>query len=316
MFCVIDNATGELVRVVDGTNEVVATVTSGLDNFAFDANDRVFVSSAADGFVKRINADGSITTLQEGGMVRPGGISVGGDTVWAADVFAIRGFDRTTGEQTVYQHGIFGISEQGTSFNLSVDGDNLILASYFDNEVRVWNPATQERVEHYPGLQAPVSAVRYAGGMAIAEFYLAQVKWYQGEDEPVLLGTGLGGVADLYVSGDSLYASDTLLGQIWRIAEAGAPLAEPEVIVDGLEGPEGFIVTENGIVVVEGAAGRVIYIDAAGERRILANIPGSPSGLPIFPPSSIFNDVDIDSDGNLFVSGDVDRVIYRIQAPW
>ncbi|MEO1324034.1 MAG: WD40 repeat domain-containing protein, partial [Pseudomonadota bacterium] len=70
---VLDTATGELIRVQDGTREVVATFDPGLDNFAFDANDTAYVSSFVDGFIKRVNEDGSITTLQPGGLSHPGG---------------------------------------------------------------------------------------------------------------------------------------------------------------------------------------------------------------------------------------------------
>ncbi|MEC8025443.1 MAG: hypothetical protein VX223_16055, partial [Myxococcota bacterium] len=92
---VIDTVAGLLYKVEDGVKEVVAELEPGMDNFAFDANDRPFITSFADGWVKRVNEDGSITTLQPGGMVRPGGVTVIGDKVWLADVQSIRAFDRT-----------------------------------------------------------------------------------------------------------------------------------------------------------------------------------------------------------------------------
>ena len=49
---VLDSLRGEVVRVgEDGGKEVVARVQPGLDNFAFDAEDRLFISSFADGFI-------------------------------------------------------------------------------------------------------------------------------------------------------------------------------------------------------------------------------------------------------------------------
>ena len=166
---VLDTATGELVRVVDDSKEVIATLTPGLDNFAFDASDTAYVSSYADGFIKRINEDGSVTTLQPEGIAHPGGLAVIGDTVWVADVHALRGFDRRTGEEIVTQRNVVGVGQLGGSINASADGDRIILTSWFDGDARVWDPNVQERVEQYPNLAGPVAAVRYGGGLAIAE---------------------------------------------------------------------------------------------------------------------------------------------------
>ena len=73
---VLDTGTGELIRVEDTTKTVVATLTPGLDNFAFDDNDIPYVSSFTDGFIKRVNPDGTISTLHPGGMAHPSGIAV------------------------------------------------------------------------------------------------------------------------------------------------------------------------------------------------------------------------------------------------
>jgi len=312
---VLDTGTGELIRVADDTRDVVATLDPGLDNFAFDAADTPFVSSFVDGFIKRVNADGSITTLQPGGMAHPGGVAVIGDTVWVADVHAVRGFDRETGEEIATQRNIVGVGEQGGSINLSADGDNLILTSWFDGDARIWDPQAEQRLAHYPNLAAPVAAVRYAGGLAIAEHMKGSVTLY-GDADPVVLATGLLAPTGLHVAGDALYVGDRELGQIQRIASDGEALSSAEVVADGLEAPEGFLVTETGIVVVEAAAARVVHLDNAGNRRVLAEIPAGSIGAPGLPPSQIFTGVAMDADGNLFITGEADRVLYRIKAPW
>ena len=312
---VLDTATGELVRVADGARETVATLTPGLDNFAFDADDTPFVSSYADGFIKRINDDGTITTLQPGGMSHPGGLAVIGDTVWVADVHAIRGFDRNTGEEVVTQRNVVGVGELGGSINLSVDGDTLILTSWFDGDARIWDPQAEQRLDHIPGLAAPVAAVRYAGGLAIAEHLKGAVTLY-GADDPVVLATDLPAPTGLYVAGDDLYVGDRDLGQIRLIARNGEALSEPEIVADGLDAPEGFVVAENGIVVVEAAAARIVHLDGDRNRRVLAEMPAGAPGAPGLPPSQIFNGIAMDDDGNLFITGESARVLYRIKAPW
>lgn len=312
---VLDTGTGELIRMGEETREVVATLVPGLDNFAFDAADTPFISSFTDGFIKRVNADGSITTLQPGGMAHPGGLAVIGDTVWVADVHALRGFDRETGEETITQRNVVGMGALGGSLNLAADGEVLILSSWFDGDVRIWDPQAQERLAHYPNLAAPVAAARYAGGLAIAEHLKGSVTLY-GEGDPVVLTTDLPAPSGLVVEGGALYVSDRELGQILKIASDGAALENPELIAENLEAPEGFVFTEDGLVVVEAAASNVVHIASDGERRVLAEIPAGSIGAPGLPPSQIFNGVTIDADGNLFITGEASRVLYRIKAPW
>ena len=314
---VLDTARGELIRVMDGTNEVVATLTPGLDNFAFDADDTPYVSSYADGFIKRINDDGSITTLQPGGMSHPGGIAVAGDIVWVADVHALRGFDRNSGEEVITQRNVVGVGDLGGSINLSSDGDTLILTSWFDGDARIWDPQSEQRLAQIPNLAAPVAAVRYAEGLAIAEHGtgIGSVTLY-GDRDPVVLATGLPAPTGLAVSGDALYVSDRELGEVRLIARNGEALSEPETVADALEAPEGFVVTERGIIVVEAAAARVVHVDTDGTRRVLAELPAGSPGAPGLPPSQIFNGIAIDADGNLFITGETSRVLYRIKAPW
>lgn len=309
---VLDTGTGELIRMDGDAKEVIATLTPGLDNFAFDAEDTPFISSYADGFIKRVNKDGSITTLQPGGMAHPAGVAVVGDRVWVADVQAIRGFDRSSGEEVVTQRNIVGMGEVGGSINIAADGDNLILTSWFDGDARIWDPTTQTRIGHYPNLAGPVAAVRYAGDLAIAEHFKGAVSLY-GDDAPVMLASGLPAPTGLFVSDGALYVSDRSLGQILLIARDGAALETPEIVAEGLETPEGFIVTDEGLIVVESEAGRITSINSAGDKTTLAEIaPGSP-GAPGMPPSQIFNGIAMDSDGDLYGTNEVTRELYRIK---
>lgn len=312
---VLDTGSGELIRVEDDAKNVIATLMPGLDNFAFDANDTPFVSSYTDGFIKRINADGTQTDLQPGGMAHPGGIAVMGDTVWVADVHAIRGFDRNSGEERITQRNIVGVGELGGSLNVSVDGEHLVLTSWFDGDARIWDPKTQTRIAHYPNLAGPVAAVRYAGSLAISEHVKGAVTLFA-EDQQTLLATGLPAPGALVVSEGDLYVSDRTLGQILKIAHAGAALSEPEVMVSDLEAPEGFVITDKGLVVVEADAARVVHITPEGERRTLANIPAGSPSVDGMPPSQILNGVAVDEDGNLFITGESSRSLYRIKAPW
>ncbi|MEO1325021.1 MAG: hypothetical protein AAFV59_18690, partial [Pseudomonadota bacterium] len=200
-----------------------------------------------------------------------------GDTVWVADIHAIRGYDRKTGEIIDTQRNIVGVGELGGSINLSVDGDALILTSWFDGDVRVWDPKTQQRLAHYPNLLGPVAAIRYGDGIAISEHFKGTVTLL-GDGDPVVLASGLPAAGGLQVYAGALYVSDRTLGEIQIIARDGIALETPEVVASDLDGPEGFLVTETAIVVVEAETGRVTKIEANGDRHELAAIPAGAPG--------------------------------------
>ena len=86
---VLDTGAGVLYRIEDDKKIVVATLSPGLDNFVIGDDGRFYVTSFTDGFVKRINKDGSVTELQPGGMAHAGGITFVQDNVIVADVHAI-----------------------------------------------------------------------------------------------------------------------------------------------------------------------------------------------------------------------------------
>ena len=312
---VLDTGTGELVRVEDDGNEVVATLDPGLDNFAFDENDTPYVTSYTDGFVKRVNADGTITTLQPGGLIHPGGLAIIGDMVWVADGNALRGFDRQTGEARITRRIIVGVDKLGGAINMSADDNALILTSWFDGGTRVWNPDTDEVVAHYPNQAGPTAAVAYAGGVAVAEHFQGTVTLY-GAGDPVPLATEMSAPTGLQVADDALYVSDRAAGETYVIARGGEALPEPEMVATGLEAPEGFVVTADGIVVIEADAGRVTHVDSEGNRRVLAEIEGGSPSTPGLPPSQIFNGIAADQDGNLFITSETGRKLYRIKYPY
>ncbi|MEM1432580.1 MAG: hypothetical protein AAGG11_00845 [Pseudomonadota bacterium] len=311
---VLDTGAGTVVRLGDDAREVIATLTPGLDNFAFDADDTVYVSSFTDGFVKRVNADGTQTTLQPGGMAHPGGIAMIGEVVWVADIHAIRGFDRKSGAEVATQRNVVGVGEMGGAINLAADGEQLILTSWFDGDVRVWDPQAQQRTAHFTNLAQPVAAVRYAGGVAVAEHGTGSVT-LQSSDGASVLVSELPAPTGLVARGDDLFVSDRSRGQILKVASSGKALPEPVIVASGLESPEGFLLTDDGLVVVEADAARVVSIDAEGARRVLAEFPAGSAAAAESPPSQVFNGVAMGPDGHLFITGEAQRSLYRVALP-
>jgi len=317
---VMDTADGTVHRIAKGVNTLVATVEPGLDNFAFDAQDRIFVSSFVDGFVARIEADGTATKLLPGGLAHPGGITTltrGGKTeIIIADFHSIRGFDPQTGAATFAQKSVFGAGEMGSVLTVAADGENLILSSFTDNSVRVWDPTAGQVVRRWDGLAQPVGVVPYAAGVAVALHGSKSVALL-GDDEPLVLATDLGAPTDLVVQGDILYVSDRERGQVVKIAVAGK-VVTPEVLIAGLQSPEGLAVSEQGLIVVEGDSGGVLRVEGGSTRSLGDVAKGLPPAAPSLPPAMIVNDAVV-LDGKVYVTGETTHVtgetthtLYRI----
>jgi sugar lactone lactonase YvrE len=310
---VMDTADGTVHRIDKGVNTLVATIEPGLDNFAFDAKDRIFVSSFVDGFVARVEADGTNTKLLPGGLAHPGGITTltrGGKTeIIVADFHSIRGFDPQTGAETFVQKSVFGVGEMGSILTIAAEGENLILSSFTDNSVRVWDPTASKVLRRWDGLAQPVGVVPYAGGIAVA-LHGSKTVVLLGEGDPLVLATGLGAPTDLAVQGDALYVSDRERGQVVKIAVAGKAMP-PEVLVAGLQLPEGLGVGDQGLVVVEGESGQVLLIQDGKSRSIGEVAKGSPPAAPSQPPAMIVNDAVV-LDGKVFVTGETAHALFRI----
>ncbi len=313
---VLDTLAGKVIRVDGDQQTVVAELTPGLDNFAFDAAGRLFVSSFTDGSVTRIDPDGTHKELSPGGMSSPGGVAVivrdNKPEVIVADLHAVRGIDPTTGASTFVARNILGVSELGSSLSASADGDQVILTSWLDNDVRVWDPATQKVVEHYRELGEPVDALRYMGQIVVSEHAKHRVITIDG-DNIAVLAEGLEAPTGLAVRGDELLVADRARGQVLSIAKAGAAVTPPALVIGELDGPEGIAVVADGLVVMEAGRGRVTLLGRSGSRQTLGELtPGQTAGSDAQPPSMIFNGVAAGPDGTVYVTAEKRRGLFKI----
>ena len=311
---VLDTMEGTVVRVDGDTRNVVAKLPPGLDNLAFDASDRLFVSSFVDGAVWRIEDGGTPIELLPGGMSHPGAIVAvpkdDGLELLVADLHSVRGFDAETGASTFVERNILGVSEIGSVLSLSRDGDLLILVSFTDNAVRIWDPIAKRNVARFDHLAMPVSAVRYGDLLVVAEDQSGSVRVLDGGPK-FALAVGLPAPTDLLTDGERLWVSDRELGQVLRIAEGGRAIP-PIVEAEGLEAPEGLAFWGDRLLVREGESGRVFEIGRGRTPRLVARLgTGSPAAAPATPPSMALNDLVI-VDDVLYATNEEAREVIRI----
>jgi sugar lactone lactonase YvrE len=222
---------------------------------------------------------------------------------------AINPFDAQTGKA--------GSPYEANAVTVALDGENLLLTSWFANSVEIWNPATGKAVASYHDFAVPLNAVRFRGDLIVAELGTASVVRVNGADptQRTPLITEMGVPAGLAATADELWVSDFATGQILQLAAGGEMLAEPALIATGLVTPEGLAMTADGLLlVVESSLHRLSAVDLeTGEIMVIAeNLALGLPPWPGMPPLHLLNGLTVDSAGTIYVTGDIDNVIYRI----
>ncbi|WP_148313610.1 hypothetical protein [Sorangium cellulosum] len=313
---------GEVVRidVATGDTEVLAVLPPGLDNLAIDAQNKLYVSSATDGFVVRLEPDGGVRSLLPGGLILPGGVAVlsegGAETVYVGDMAALRSFDGDTGEPLGVERPFLGFSELHGPVTVSADGPELILSSWFFSVVQIYDTGTGSVLETYSDFATPLNAVRFQGDVVVAELGAGQ-----GAGR-VVRETGGGRVtlapmsvpSGLAVEGGDLWAADWATGEVLQLVSGGATLSPPLEVAAGLWQPEGMAVDLDGtLLVVESGRRKLLRIDpSTGEITVLAK--HLEVGLPAItgtPPTFGMSSVAVGPSGAIYVSGDKANVLYR-----
>ncbi len=236
---VLDTVYGEVVRVHADTGpptrEVIARLQPGLDNLAFDSQDRLYVSSYIEGFIARVLPSGKWRRISPGGITLPGGIAVlpghqKHERVFVADGFSLKEFDGLTGNALSMEMDIFGYSPLFSPFSVAADGSNLITTTIFwGGTVQVWDPEELQVVKTYWGFGMPVSAIRFGDDIAVANMATGSVV-YASDHTPI--ATGFFGPVGLAAANGNLWVTDVFAGTVNRIAEAGSPIP-PELVAFG-----------------------------------------------------------------------------------
>jgi sugar lactone lactonase YvrE len=308
-----------VIRFDPSTGEVttVAVLPSdGGDNIVFDSQDRLFVSNFRDGSIHAILPNGKARELSPGGLIAPGGIAVlpddhAGESVFVADFWTVRGFDGLNGQPGLSGRDFFFDSP----FTASPDGENLVLTSWFGNTVEVWSPTTQEILEIHEFL-VPLNAIRFQGDLVVAELGTGSViRRDASSGARTAIATGLFVPTGLATSDDDLWVADWATGVVWQIVTDGQVLDEPVAVATGLAQPEGLVSEHaNSLLVVESGAGRVSRIDlnSGAVTSVADNLALGASGVAGYPPTNYFNGLAFGERGDIYVTGDIGNVIYRI----
>ncbi len=268
--------TGEVFKIntSTGSTNLFTTLDPGLDNLDFDTDGTLYMTNADEGWVAEILKNGKARIISTGGIIFPQGLAVvkgpnNQDVVYEADLFRLLQFNGTSGQQENNYKGYLipqGPESLILPMNLSADGDNLVISSWFSEGVQVWNPQDGV-IENYPDVVVPIDAVEtlWAADWATGDIWQIE---FDGAS-PVVVASGL-----VNPEGLALDKEGRLL-----VVEAGASRlsrvdlnsGEVTILVEDLElfGPglgapptwafDGVAIGPSGNVYISGAGANVIY---------------------------------------------------------
>ncbi|KAA5826057.1 SMP-30/gluconolactonase/LRE family protein [Saccharopolyspora hirsuta] len=298
-----------------GDRAVVPGEVSGMDNAAFDAENRMFVSSFATGGIAELAPDGRAREVVPTGLVGPFGVAVHrSGTVFTGDNYRLASLDDgevSTRELLVFSHGV-----------AADDRGRVHVTSQF-GEVRSYEPDDRELTTRARDLSRPTGvAARADGSLVVAETGAGRVVALSEDDVLTVLAEGFDSPVDVAVDEqDRCFVTDERRGTVALIGGGGIA-----VVAEGLDAPQGIAALGEELFVVETGRRRLLAIDpATGEQRVEAQdlAVGLPPGTAR-PQPELFNcglpgvpvpfaGVAAGADGSLYVSANGEGSVLRLR---
>jgi len=304
---VLDTGAGKVFKVVDGKNEEIALIDQGLDNFAINADDEIFVSSYSEGSIVKITED-SIEDILPGGIAHAGGLAVIDENIMIADIQSVKAYNSNDGKEAWNYKNTFRVSPIGANTAISSFGDYAILTSWVDNSLKIMKPDTGEIIESLESLNMPVSATKFQDSIAVAMHGDKSITLLNFDGRaPRILADGFLAPTHVVNYEGGLLVSDRERGELIKIDVNGMK----SVLVDNLNSPEGIAIKGNSIFVFEGDTGEIKEI-LNDEISVIAKVlPGTPAQSILQPPSVIFNGIVAHND-YLYIAGEVEKILFRL----
>jgi sugar lactone lactonase YvrE len=320
----VNQGNGEVVRIdlddpdLSNNREVLAQLPfAWLDNLAFDANDRLFVSSFSDGAVLEVLPGGALRTVSPGGLIVPMGLAVIGDTIYTANPATLNGYDTKTGDEVSLIRSVFGVGPLPPATSVAAWNDDVVVMSAISGDLVVWDPETGSPVLGTT-FELPLDAEPFQGDLIVSEFGSGNVVRASGPDlsvrEILATLTLAGGLA---ATEDDLYVSDSGTGEVLQLIDEGVLLHPPKTVASGFLLPEGLALRSGGrnLLVVDGATQTLVEVNLeSGNMKTIATDLGFQSPIPGVLPAGWFNDVEVDASGAMYVNGDRANVIHKLRS--
>lgn len=326
-----------------GSRTLVTSGLVGLDNAAFDAENRMFVSSYASGGITELHPDGRTREIVPRGLDGPYGVTVDlAGTVYVADHYRLASPALTDEGDPVAADVANGPDGSGGSGGSDGEGGvtSLTLMPFVHGvtnagglvhftsqygDVHTHDPDQRTTRQRATGLNEPVGiVVGPDGSLVVAEAGAGRVVSIDDGDTVTVLAEGLDHPVDVAFDAQGrCHVSDDRLGAVLRIGEDGTTT----VVADGLGAPQGLAVLGDTLFTVETGPRRLTAISlSTGECRTEAeDLPvGQPPGTaPRTAPALFahgmvgaprpFAGLATGPDGSLFLAANGEGTVWQLK---
>ena len=241
LYVLLIDEAGTIVRIEDGARTTITTAVPGLDNAAFGADGRMFVSSFAGGGITEVLPSGGTREVVPHGLAGPFDVTVDATgAVVTADHYRIDGALRP------FAHGI------------AADGGHLHFTSQY-GQVGTFDRVSRSARNRAESLDQPRGiAVRSDGALIVAEAGAGRVLAVSVTDVVTVLADGLGRPSGVAVdAGDRIHVTDEENGTVFRLDD-GKPVA----LAEDLDTPQGLAFSGGRLFVAEAGRRRVVEVGA------------------------------------------------------
>jgi sugar lactone lactonase YvrE len=312
-------ASGQVLRIDprSGEQTLLAQLTPGLDNLTF-VEDRLFVSNFT-GEITEILGGGETRTVLPGGLNWPLDLAIGNDgNLYVADGTYFYVVSPDGSLQTVGM--LFSPGYPGFLRGLAPAGPGTFVVATSGGQIARYRPGDGETDYLADGFdQLYGVAIGPGDTIVFAELGTGRVHSLRSGNVEVLASGLQDPVGVAYDPNGSPLVSESGAGRVVRLA------GSTETVVDGLQRPQGILVADGTLYIVDAGAKEVIAVDLnTGDRRTVA------SGLPVGPPPGVepkplkgmppfsgpqgpFAGITIGPDGTLYVSADGDGSVLALR---
>jgi len=312
-------ASGQVLRIDprNGEQKLLAQLSPGLDNCTF-IDGRLLVSNIS-GEITEILRSGETRSVLPAGLNWPLDLAIGDDgNLYVADGTYLYVVGPDSALQTVGM--LFSPGYPGFLRGLAPAGPGAFVVATSGGQIARYRPGDGETDYLADGFDQLYGVAIGPGDVIVfAELGTGRVHSLRSGNVEVLAAGLQDPVGVAFDPNGIPLVSESGAGRVVRLA------GSTETVVDGLQRPQGILVADGTLYVVDAGAKEVIAVDLnTGDRRAVA------SGLPVGPPPGVepkplrgippfsgpqgpFAGITIGPDGTLYVSADGDGSVLALR---